>query len=317
MNKRLLFALAVFVSLIGKAQIIPADLNFEGTWNNVVLGDVPSPNGWVTTNVLTSPLVSSSNPVTVTQVTAACSGTAAMKIETKKFVTVGVLAGSIPDTAGFAITGAVVFSPSAKIVEGFAYTNRPNKMIFCVETQPASGDTSGIRLLLWKTVNGVRNYVGIAEEKFTAAITSLTSKTINVIYTSTLTPDSACIYFGSSFKFPNSGIVIKKGAKIGSTITIDNIIIGTNIGLNESYINAIELSVFPNPSNKGVVEFKTENEAAKKFVIQDIAGRPITEVYFENGKAVLNTNGYKTGIYIYSILNASNQNLKTGKLIIN
>jgi hypothetical protein len=317
MNKRLLFALSIFASLFGKAQIIPADLNFEGTWTNATFGSTVSPNGWVTTNVLTSPLVSTLNPITVTQVTAACSGTAAMRIETKKFATVGILSSNIPDTSGFAFTGILNVGAAVNIIDGFAYTARPNKMVYCVETQPTLGDTSGIQLVLWKSVGGVRNFIGFAGERYFSPITSSTSKTVTVVYTSTLTPDSASIYIGSSFKFPSSGLFIRKGAKIGSTIIIDNIIIGTNIGLNESYINAIELSVFPNPSNKGVVEFKTESEVAKKFVIQDIAGRPITEGYFENGKAILNTNVYQTGIYMYSILNASNQNVRTGKLIIN
>ncbi len=323
MNKRLLFALAVFTSLIGKAQISSVDLNFDGVWPSGFFGSASTPSLWVTTNVLTSPIISPTatpNPTTVTQSTNACNSGSSMQVETKRFpYNSSLISAYVPDTSGFAFTGSISFGTTIVIKDGFAYTQRPNKMIFCVATQPAVGDTSGIQLLLWKSVNGVRVYVGAAEERYTSttAISSLSSKTLNISYFSAQTPDSACIYVASSFKFPTSGLFIRKGAKIGSTITVDNILLGINIGLNESYINAIELAVFPNPSNKAVVEFKTESEAAKKFVIQDIAGRPITEGYFENGKAVLNTNVYKTGIYIYSILSASNQNLRTGKLIIN
>jgi hypothetical protein len=318
-NLRVTLILIVF-GVIAKAQIGDVDLNFNGVWPAGSFGAAATPSLWVTTNLLTSPLVSTSNPTTITQSSVNCDSPFSMKIETAYFpVNSSLISAYVPDTSGFAFTGSINFGTTVQIKDGFVYTQRPNKFMYCVETVPAAGDTSGIRLILWKWTGTNRNIIGFAEERYTSAnpVTSMSSRTLNVAYTSTLTPDSACVYIGSSFKFPNSGIIVRKGAKPGSRITVDKIELGINIGVNENELNLIPLTVFPNPSNGSEVAFKTESDLASYYIIRDLMGKEVKRGNFENGTAKIQTKILAEGIYLYNVFGTEQQLLKTGKLIFN
>lgn len=323
MKKKLRYLILLLFLVSGtvtRAQIGSVDLNFDGAWPAGSFGAAATPSMWVTTNLLTSPLVSASNPTTVTQASVNCDAPYSMKVETVAFpVNSALISAYVPDTSGFAFTGSINFGTTVQIKDGFAYTQRPNKFLFCAEAVPAAGDTAGIRLILWKWTGTARNIIGFAEERYTATtpLNSLTSRTLNVAYTSTLSPDSACVYVGSSFKFPNTGIFIRRGAKPGSRITIDRIELGINIGLNEHSLQLIDLSVAPNPSNGREMEFKTNSDLAAYYVIKDLTGKELLKGNFGDGKAVLNAKLLKDGMYLYSVHGQNQQVLKTGKLIIN
>lgn len=317
MKKFILFSIVV-LNLNAKAQ--NPEMDFDVLWNNSLANAAPAPAGWITTNLLTSVLISSLNPVSVTPYTvSSCSGNTSMRIETKVYGTRGILASYVPDTAGFAFAGNVVVTDPTPLKDGFAFSQRPTHLVYCVQTQPANGDTSGVRFRLWKTTGGVRTYIASVTETFTSnsPVLSMETHTLPISYTSTLTPDSAGLYVASSFKFPASGLVIRKGAKQGSYIIVDGLMLGTNIGLQETGINQIDLNVFPNPTHHSMVQFKTESNDAFSYQIRDVTGREQTVGYFLNGKAILHTEHFNSGIYFYSILNSKGQNLKTGKLIIN
>lgn len=316
--KKIILSLLVVLNWNLKAQL--PEMDFDVLWNNSLANAAPAPAGWITTNLLTSVLISSLNPVSVTPYTASsCSGNTSMRIETKVYGTRGILASYVPDTAGFAFSGNVVVTDPTPLKDGFAFTQRPTHLVYCVQTQPAAGDTSGIRFRAWKTTGGVRTYIASVTETFSSSspVLSMETHTLSISYTSTLTPDSAGFYVASSFKFPASGLVIRKGAKQGSYIVVDGILLGTNIGLKETAVDKIDLTVFPNPANHTTVQFKTESEEAYRYQIFDVTGREQAAGHFSDRKALLSTQHFNSGIYFYTILNSNGQNLKTGKLIIN
>jgi hypothetical protein len=309
--KKLILLAASVISLQTFGQL--PSLSFEGAWNNTTLGSAMDPTGWASSNILTSFLISASNPTTTTQSTLACNGTASMRLETKKMQSVGALSGSIPDTCGFAFSGAVV---GTSIKDGFAYTSRPTQLTYCYNAAPAAGDTAGVGIRLWKW-QGARIPVGSGVIRYTTnSPAGMTNQTITIAYTSTLTPDSAVILVGSSYKFPSAGLVLRKGAKIGSVITVDNFnLVVPSVGLNENSVGELALSVYPNPASNAL-HFATADDNATKLVVYDITGKNVLTQTFENGKINLNVSEYNNGLYLYKVYTKSGEVAKAGKFTV-
>jgi hypothetical protein len=285
---------------------------FEGTWPANPYNSAPDPAGWLSTNVLTSPFISSSNPTTTTQHTLACEGNASMRIETKTFVTTGLLASYIPTVAGFAFTGYIQISPSFALRDGFPFTSRPNYITYCYIAQPQPQDTAGVRVLLWKYTGSSRNYIGFAEITYTASNSSFITQTLNIAYNSTVTPDSAGIYVASSFKYPSSGFVIRDGAKAGSIFILDNIQFGPT-GLSD-YESSTHISLFPNPAHD-ILYIKTDNIIPKKAHLMDITGKCYAVRNFRE-QTLFDTSGLPSGLYFVKITDDNGRIISTRKVMI-
>lgn len=290
------------------------DLTFEGTWPASPFGAAPDPSGWVTTNVLTSPFISSSNATTTTQYSLACQGNSSMRIETKTFVTTGMLSTYIPTVAGFGFAGQISTFPSLAIRDGFAYTSKPTSVSYCYIAQPQPQDTAGVRILLWRYSGSGRNYIGFAEKTYTSSNTSLTNETLTITYTSTLTPDSMGIYVASSFKFPSSGFTIRDGAKAGSLLILDNIFFNFNTtGLND-YSSQIKFHVFPNPSSHFLF-VQSDNSQKKHVALFDLTGKLVYRSTFDDKLKIL-TEKYNDGLYILHISDDNGKILTSKKINI-
>lgn len=285
---------------------------FEGTWPANPFNSASDPAGWLSTNVLTSPFISSSNPTTTTQHTLACEGNASMRIETKTFVTTGLLSSYIPTVAGFAFTGVIQTMPSFALRDGFPFTSRPNYITYCYIAQPQPQDTAGVRVLLWKYTGSSRNYIGFAEITYTASNSSFVTQTLNIAYNSTVTPDSAGIYVASSFKYPSSGFVIRDGAKAGSIFIIDNIQFGPT-SLND-YESSTQISLFPNPA-QDILCIKTDNLIPKNAHLIDITGKCYAVENFRE-QTLFDTSELPAGLYFVKITDGSGRIISCRKVMI-
>lgn len=305
MKKIFTFVLSIYVL---SAQT--PDFTFEGTWPASPFGAAPDPTGWVTTNVLTSPFVSSSNATTTTQHSLACQGSMSMRIETKTFVTTGMLAPYIPTVAGFGFAGQITTFPAVALRDGFPYTSKPTSVSYCYIAQPQAQDTAGVRILLWRYAGGTRNYIGFAEKTYTSSNSTLANESLTISYTSTLTPDSMGIYVASSFKFPTSGFNIRDGAIAGSLLILDDINFNLT-GLND-YSSSIKFNVFPNPCS-GFLFIQSENSQKKNAALFDLTGKTIFRSVFED-KLKIHTEKFKEGLYILHISDDTGKILVTKKI---
>ncbi len=316
MKKLLLIACAA-ITIGANAQTNP-DPNFDSPWVTNTNYPAKEPLGWITTNVLTNSFASASNPTSVTQSTVNCSGGFSMRVQTYTY-NLGFLTGFLPDTCGFAFTGTVAISISGgRLADGFPYNQRPTNITYCYQTTPAAGDTSGVSVLLWKwnTSSQTRTYLGGGKNTYATTVSSMTNATLNIAYSSTVTPDSMGIYVASSFKFPTSGTAIRKGAKVGSVIWVDNFVYPqTTTGINQHSISQIELMAYPNPANT-TLYISTESTDAKNIEIIDLTGKLLESVPFNDGKLKLDVTKYNTGLYFYRVNSATNQVLKTGKFTV-
>jgi hypothetical protein len=302
--------LFLFLFLISILRSQTPDYFFEGTWPASPFNAAPDPSGWVTTNVLTSPFISSSNATTTTQHSLACQGNASMRIETKTFVTTGLLSSYIPTVAGFGFAGQITTLPSFALRDGFPYTSKPTSISYCYIAQPQAQDTAGVRILLWRYSGSGRNYIGFAEKKYITSNSSLTNETLTISYTSTLTPDSMGIYVASSFKFPTSGFTIRDGAKAGSLLIIDNITFNST-GIHD-YSSQIKFNVFPNPSNQFLF-IQSDNSQKKHAALYDLTGKLVYKSSFEE-KLKIFTEKYKEGLYILHISDDTGKILASKKI---
>lgn len=74
-------------------------------------------------------------------------------------------------------------------------------------------------------------------------------------------------------------------------------------------------NVYPNPSSS-VVNFSDASRNASSVLVYDLTGKLITKQSFQDGKAKLDVSSYNKGIYFYTIFDASEKALKTGKLTV-
>lgn len=311
--KKLILLTAVFLGLNATAQV---DKNFDGTWPTNGLYPANDPQGWMSTNVLTNALASASNPTSVTQSTLNCNGGFSMRVETRIF-TLGVLTGLVPDTCGFAFTGTVqVGFTSSRLVDGFPYNLRPASIPYCYKAEPQPNDTCGVGVLLWKWNGSSRTVVGAGLNLYPTTTSSMSTATLNIAYTNTLTPDSMAIYVGSSYKFPSNGTSIRKGAKNGSVMYVDNFNFpAPTTGLQNIAQNEVQLAVYPNPVSS-VLFVKTDSDHAKSMQIMDITGKVMDSLNFDNRQIKLDVSKYNTGIYFYKVIDSQNNALKTGKFTV-
>jgi len=310
MKKIILLFIAILTVGV-KAQTNPSQ-DFEN-WFTHPNYPAQEPVGWISTNVLTNSFASASNPTSITQSTVNCNGPSSMRLETKKF-TLGLLTGFLPDTCGFAFTGAVVISLQPRLVDGFGFTQRPTQISYCYHALPQVNDTCGVSVLLWKWTGSARNYIGGAKNLYPTATNGMTNATLNIAYSSTVTPDSMCIYVGSSYKFATNGTVVRKGAKIGSILYVDNFSY-PNVGVNENLFSEISLLVYPNPASN-MLYVATESALAKSIQISDLTGKVMERINFTDSKLKIDVAKYNSGLYLYSVMDANKQSLKTGKFTV-
>jgi hypothetical protein len=290
------------------------DPNFDLPWVTSPLGyPAKEAVGWLSTNLLTHGLASSSNPTSVVQTsTINCSGSSAMRIVTEKF-TLGNFSGFLPDTCGFAFTGNIIIAAQPRLVDGFPYNQRPATIPYCYQTTLIAGDTSGVSVALWKWNGTTRTYIGGAKNLYTTNQASMTNAVLNIAYSSTVTPDSMCIYVGSSYKF--SGTTIRNRAKKGSIIQVDNFQYpASTVGVKEEN-TSVNVIAYPNPANTTFI-VASESADAKNLEVIDLTGKVVERVAFNDGKAKVDVSKYYTGLYLYSVTDKNNQRIKTNKFTV-
>jgi hypothetical protein len=89
------------------------------------------------------------------------------------------------------------------------------------------------------------------------------------------------------------------------------------VGRNEIELQENSLQCYPNPSG-GMVRFSWNADNAARMKITDLQGRIIEEIDVTNQQGVLNWNAgqNRSGIYIATLLNGSNQTLFSSKVVI-
>jgi hypothetical protein len=87
------------------------------------------------------------------------------------------------------------------------------------------------------------------------------------------------------------------------------------VSLTENKADAINFSVFPNPSTTSV-NFVASSADAKLVSIYDITGKVIDKQNLVDGKSKVDVSSYMKGLYLYTISSSDNRILKSGKITV-
>mgnify|MGYP001990141868 FL=1 len=199
------------------------------------------------------------------------------------------------------------------IVQQVAYTQTPASISFAYKSNPMSGDYNVVAAQLshWDNVNNTQ--VIDAEAVFTTNTVNntWTPQVVNFTYYTTDTPDTLTLVATSS-----ANILFGDGsfgyAKIGSELWVDDIAINFTTGVN-NILSLDELKIYPNPVTSSLNIYNpTENPL--KIQVYDITGKLLMTEKLSQGKNTIQADDFPKGIYIYKILNFSNNTIKTGKI---
>ncbi len=174
---------------------------------------------------------------------------------------------------------------------------------------------------------GTLQFPGGSAGTFTNVIRVVTTQTLN--YTATVAGDiilKTYHYFMPGIKAPLLTISQKTITTAFPPSTTTESVITVNkdymappvntVSVNENRKPVLEMSIFPNPSSSSV-NFTTESQLVKDLLIYDVTGKLVEKQSFIAGKLKVDVSGYNNGLYLYSVVNAGGEMLKSGKIAVN
>lgn len=296
MKKILLSLSATILSTLAiNAQV---DYRFE---NWVTSGSAQDPGGWASFNVLTT---LGMQQTVFKETTAPYGGTAAAKIVTQVIPALVPVPGY--DTVGILIVGKVDLS-TQKITYGTAYTNRPESVNFAVKCEPQPGDTASVSVQLTR-YNTTTNKIDIVASGVWNSSTNIPTWTLKELKLNynldmmNVAPDTLRITASASSLYR---------PRLNSVLYIDEVTFSGYVSTND--INGVKnnVSVYPSPAKESVnISISVDAKAVK---IMDVTGRTVGIFQMVNNKASIETANYKSGLYLYNVVDAENQVLGSGK----
>lgn len=288
MKKLLLSALSIFTLCAAQAQVVP-NPGFEFWHKNPTFNTPEEPVSYMTYNVFKFAAVDTGNPIIVYKdSTFKHSGNYSMKIITKKLKT-NPRPGPIPDTSGVAATGQI--TPTLKLQFGFPWTTKSVNMTFWAAAAPIGNDVGYAVGVLTKWRGTYRDTIAIAS-------TPLANSPVFVQYTSVFAyhdccnnPDTASFFFSSSTQI---------GAKIGSTINVDDVALNGINGINELE-TGVRFQLYPNPANT-LLTINTDASRVGELFIYDVTGRAVASQPVNEDRVYVDVASFPPGMYYYSAL---------------
>jgi Secretion system C-terminal sorting domain len=309
-----------------------ADLTFDQNWAAGTALGIPysgvEPIGWATSNILTSPLVSTLvNPVTVSKSSTAplfVSSPNAAKIITKKVNYSGInLSAIFGDTSGFMITGKIVGSSP---ILGYSYNVKSAQLDFQYNYQPTSAIDKGLVSVVFLKRNGaIQDTIATGYTVLSASpsTTVFQSGTVLMVYKNLLgsAPDTAIIGSASSIgnvkNLLGSLSIVAPAASINSTLYLDDFVFSGTVGLpkvnNEDKFVKVNFN-----AQSQALEVNTSGAYLNntKINIYDITGKKMVEKAIVNSNHKLDMKDLQLGLYLYSITDKSDRLIKSGKFSV-
>ncbi len=105
---------------------------------------------------------------------------------------------------------------------------------------------------------------------------------------------------------------------LNDTAYVDVVFDVANAASIEELSSKIELNVFPNPANSGVLNVNLDEQTINSnavITVTDLLGKVITTIPANNTNTIVNTENFKSGVYFVSVQTNTNA-IKTKKVII-
>jgi hypothetical protein len=279
-----------------QAQDIP-NPGFE-TWSTQ--GNYEDPQGWGTLNSQTAIL----GIKTATKASAPAdihAGSYALKLSTSH-----IGAPYNMNIPGLAATGTINATTKA-IDGGFSYNQRPISLSGWYKYIPAGKDTASVEVTLskWDITTMKRVVVGHAKFLDTAHVTTYTSFTLPLSYTSAMLPDTGVIVLLSSQQ--NSSVV-------NSTLYIDALGFNLSSGIPELKAGAM-IRAYPNPATD-LLYISGLPAQASRLKVYALSGKILLDQRLSSASCSLPLDAFAPGMYFYEVLGEGNEVYKQAKFII-
>ena len=269
-------------------------------WNTALT--LQEPDSWQTFNFLA--LTSPPNDLSAFKATGIDkhSGNYALMLKTI-FVHNNPSPQLIRDTMTGVFTGKIRLSP-VSVKYGSPYTGRPEKLEFWAKYAPV-GDDIGANVVFLLKWNGTGHDTIASGRIDIPAINAYTLFQVTLTYLLPDLPDSASILFSSS-KYV-------AGARVGSTLFVDDVLFTGWVGIDESGMSASDkVQLFPNPA-KDNLNILAQIQEADNVQVIDVSGKQAGTYKIQNYRATINTALFADGIYFFEVRDKKNIILAKGK----
>jgi len=286
--------MGLFAACFTLAQNTIPNAGFE---NWTTSGNYEDPDGWFTPNQGTS----LAGVETVTKTSDAHSGSYAIRLETKNVNT-----ETIPGTA----VAGVVNLTSLQVDPGFAVSSNPITLDGWYKYQPFIVDVGSVEILLskWNPTLKVREPVGSGIFVQPLTISTYTSFSIDIIYVSSDTADTAIItLLSGSYTNPP-----------GSVLFVDDLSFTFPPPLPVSvkdYEESIDIVVYPNPASDYIYIAALNSDVAF-FKMRDMQGRLIRTMPVHSQHIEVDLKSIGKGQYVYTLLNPSGNTIQRGTFLV-
>jgi hypothetical protein len=322
--------LFVFTSIFAFTKAQNADLTFDQTWVPGTIYTAVEPVGWLTSNVLTAPLISfplpNTNPTTVSQgTTLFISSPNSARIITKKVAPGLASSLGFGDTTGFMITGKLIGLSSFST--GYSYATKSAQLDFQYNYQPASASDRGLVAVVFLKRNGA-NRDTIATGYTVLNASPLTSTfqngTVLMVYKNVNGPAPDTVIIGAASSVGNVKNLLgdlniaTPPAAINSTLYLDDLAFSGTVGLAKNSLDEKYVRVGFNSNNETIdITISNNYVGTTKLKVYDVTGKLVMSKNMTSTTNRLEVKELQSGMYLYSLTdNKSEKPVKSGKLII-
>lgn len=278
-SKNLLFVFGLFFTLGSLAQSGISNMSFEN-WSSTTWGFAPS--GWIGIN-------------TAQQTTGAHKGNKYVRLTNTSF-NQGMLMLGTASTATV-LKGGAPISQMPTALNGFVKTSGL-----------ASGDFVGVQI--YTSDNGTINALGTYTIDTNLSLWTSFSVPLTIFGASS-NVDTVYIVATSGKMGPSSGT-----NSLSATLDVDDFWLeGVNMTGIENVSLGTAFMVYPNPTSD-VLHVISKNEEASLIKINGIDGKLITELPIRDERAEIDLKDLATGFYFYTIVDAGNTILLTGRFAV-
>ncbi|MES2778434.1 MAG: T9SS type A sorting domain-containing protein [Bacteroidota bacterium] len=271
------FALLLLLTGYAGAQQQLTNAGFE-SWDTI--GDYTQPSNWYSLNPLTIFGFDQSTNITGD----AHTGSFAVQLES--------VAGTGQDLSGVLCTGPILdaaYKPDFSKMK-VPFTSRPQALEVYFKSFPKDGDACvmGAYLTRWNVAMQKTDTVGEAGITWDDSVGVFTLASCAFIYHSPLQPDSMFLIASSSSDGFNP--------VIGSKLILDDIHLTYSSGLND--VNALPLSMYPNPANS---TFVIQTEEVGTLKLYSVTGVLVHEQRVDSKQTVVDVATFSEGMYFMTV----------------
>ena len=262
-----------------------AQIPNAGFENWTAVGSYANPTGWDNLNAMEAAMGST---FTCMRGTPGNPGSSYIKLVSKTISMMGVMPGIA--------TCGVLSTSSYQAISGFAYTQRPQSLTGSWQHMVYNSDTGYVAVYLtkWNTAMMMRDTIAMVVHKLPDMVMMWTPFSIDLMYMSGATPDSAIITLAAS----------GYNAVANSYLYVDNLaFVGSVAGIKQNTWNT-ETNIFPNPaSDKLYITMNKEVSNNIQADVYDLLGKKVKSANNISTNHTLDISDLAQGQYILKLTN--------------